>query len=178
MWGLCSCRHCRNLLLCCRTSSGGGSVLCRANGTQHLEAPRRKNRPLIPMASPYVLQAALPHTWLSLGSAITKPVLITMNKQHFWMPDITTGAIQKPSPPYGLSEQQRAMYQGQQSEKTGPGLVWRGDKWPDHVPTSPSSPFSTTIPGIATEAGRREASPILKVTIPISNSLKSILGSC
>lgn len=56
------------------------------------------------MASPGVLQAALPHRQLCLGSAITNTVLVTMNKQYFWMPNIITGVIQKPGLLYGLSE--------------------------------------------------------------------------
>lgn len=61
------------------------------------------------MASPCVLQAALPHRQLPLGSAIASLVLIATNKQHFWVQDITTGAIQKQSPLHSLSEQQWAM---------------------------------------------------------------------
>ena len=163
MWGLCSCRRYHNLLLCCRTSFGGGSALCQANGTQHLEAPRRKNRLLVPTATPRVLNAALPHRQLSLGSAITKPVFITMNKQYFWMQDITTGAIQKPSHP--LSEQQWAMFKGNSQkilDQTWFGEVTNGQTM---SPLPYPHPFQQPCLQLPRKQEKKPACPTLEVTI-------------
>lgn len=175
MWGLCSCRHCRNLLLCCRTSSGGGSALCQANGTQHLEATRRKTRLLMPMASPCILQAALPHGQLSLGSAITKPVLITVNKQHLWMQDITTGAIQKPSPSYGLSEQQWAMFKANSQKRlnqTWFGKVTNGQTMSPLLHSHPSQQPCLELPWKQEE---RELAPFYNLPSPSQTALNLLL---
>lgn len=72
------------------------------------------------MALPHVLQAALPHRWLSLGSAITKTLLITMGKQ-----DIATAVIHHMAPSYGLSEQQRATFKDNSQKR--PDQAWFGE---------------------------------------------------